>query len=283
MASDYDKIIKENIESVFLPVMDKLLNIQADSFEDIPYDVQVTIERKPDFIKRVINQNQSPYILHLEFQSTDETDMVYRMLEYRALLTRKHMTPVVQFVVYIGDSAPKMNTRIKQENLDYRFVLKNLRDYDHRTLLASDIPEEIILAILGDFNHQPPVEVLRTILQRLTQLTADDIKLQRYVRQLGVLSRLRNLQYETYKQIKQMPVEFDIETDYVFLRGKEAGIKQGVVEGLKEGREEGEKAEKRRLIVSMLRSGQLTDQQIATFADVPIAYVEKVRAAMGLQ
>ena len=100
---------------------------------------------------------------------------------------------------------------------------------------------------------------------------------------MGVLSRLRNLQYETYQQIKQMPVEFDIETDYVFLRGKEAGIKQGVVEGREEGREEGEKAEKRRLIVNMLRSGQLTDQQIATFADVSVAYVEKVRATVDLQ
>ena len=282
MANEYDKIIKENIEAVFLPVMDKLLGIQVDMSEDIPYDIQVTIERKPDFIKRVINQNQSPYILHLEFQSTDEGGMAYRMLEYRALLTRKYATPVVQFVIYIGDSTPKMNTRIQQENLDYRFVLKNLQDYDHRTLLASDVPEEIILAILGDFNDQPPVEVLRTILQRLTQLTADSIKLQKYIRQLGVLSRLRNLQYETYQQIKQMPVEFDIETDYVFVRGKEAGIKQGVVEGLKEGKEEGEKAEKRRLIINMLRSGQLTNQQIATFADVSMAYVEKVRDSIDL-
>ena len=87
MASDYDKIIKENIEAVFLPVIDKLLGIRSDgAFEELPDDMQVTIERRPDFMKRVAVEGALPYILHIEFQSTDKTDMVYRMLEYRALL-----------------------------------------------------------------------------------------------------------------------------------------------------------------------------------------------------
>ena len=37
MASDYDKIIKDNIEAVFLPVLDKLLSIRSDGvFEELP-------------------------------------------------------------------------------------------------------------------------------------------------------------------------------------------------------------------------------------------------------
>ena len=150
---------------------------------------------------------------------------------------------------------------------------------DYENLLASDIPEEIILAVLGDFKGKPPLDILRSILQKLVRLTPDKIKLQRYVKQLGVLSRLRNLQKETYQEIKTMAVEYDIETDYLFQQGKQEGIK----EGIKEGRDEGRKAAKEKLISNMLQSGQLTDQQIATFAGVPIAYVEKIKGADHLK
>lgn len=279
MANEYDKIIKENIEAVFLPVMDKLLGIRSDgSFEELPDDLQVTIERRPDFVKRVALEDAPPYILHLEFQSTDDTSMVYRMLEYRALLTRKYRMPVLQFVIYIGSKPPNMSVSLQQENLDYRFILKDIQDYDHENLLASDIPEEIILAVLGNFKGQPPPDIIRSILQKLIHLTSDKTKLQRYIRQLGVLSKLRNLQKETFQKIKTMAVEYDIETDYLFQQGKLEGVKEGIKEGIREGRDE----EKEKFVVNMLRSGQLTNQQIATFAEVSMAYVEKVRDTIDL-
>lgn len=175
----------------------------------------------------------------------------------------------------IGAVSPKMPTSLQQENLDFRFELKNIQDYACDNLLASDIPEEVILAILGDFKGKPPLDILRSILQKLTQLTSDKIKLQRYVKQLGVLSKLRDLQKETYQEIKTMAVEYDIETDYLFQRGKQ--------EGIKEGRDEGREAAKEKFISNMLQSGQLTDQQIATFAGVPMAYVEKIKDAAQLK
>ena len=69
-----------------------------------------------------------------------------------------------------------------------------------------------------------------------------------------------------------MAVEYDIETDYLFQRGKQKGIK--------EGRDEGREAEKQKFVFNMLKSGQLTDQQIATFAGVSIAYVERIKATI---
>ena len=272
MASDYDRIIKENIEAVFLPVIDKLPGIRSDgASEDLPGDLQVTIERRPDFIKKVAVENNSPYILHIEFQSTDETRMVYRMLEYRAILTRKYDMPVMQFVIYTEAEPPEMATLLQQENLDYQFVLKDLQEYDYENLLASGIPEEVILAILGNFKGQPPLDIIRTILKKLTQITSNTIKLQRYIKQLGVLSRLRNLQKETYQEVKTMAVEYDIETDYLFQQGE------------KKGKDEGRDETRRAIVTNMLQSGQLTDQQIATFAGVSIAYVKKVKASTKLK
>ncbi len=158
-------------------------------------------------------------------------------------------------------------------------MLINIQDYDDINQLAPDIPEEIILAVLGDFKSQPPVGVLRSILQKLTQLTSDKTKLQRYVKQLGVLLKLRNLQQETYQETKTIAVEYDIETDYLFQRGKQ----ERIVEGIKEGRNEGRETEKETFIINMLQSGQLTDQQVATCAGVLMAYVKKVKDAIQLK
>lgn len=51
MAQDYDKIFKENIEEIILPLTEKLLNIHPEKSEEIPDDLQRTIERKPEIAK----------------------------------------------------------------------------------------------------------------------------------------------------------------------------------------------------------------------------------------
>lgn len=48
MSQDYDKIFKENIEEIILPLAKKVLNIDPEGLEEIPDDLQHTIERKPD-------------------------------------------------------------------------------------------------------------------------------------------------------------------------------------------------------------------------------------------
>ncbi|WP_020602503.1 hypothetical protein [Spirosoma spitsbergense] len=50
MSQDYDKIIKENIEEIMLPLARKVLNLpEPAGIVEIPDDLQYTIERKPDF------------------------------------------------------------------------------------------------------------------------------------------------------------------------------------------------------------------------------------------
>jgi len=81
--SQYDKIIKENLE-VTMPVI----------------IIQYTKERKPDALKKVTDTKGDTYVLHLEFQIADEKEMVYRMVEYCAMLMRKYKLPVKQYVIF---------------------------------------------------------------------------------------------------------------------------------------------------------------------------------------
>ena len=79
MPNEYDKIFKENVEATILPIAEKLLRIHAEQLEEIPNDLQITLERKPDFTKKALDKNKQPFILHLEFQVDDEKHMVFRM------------------------------------------------------------------------------------------------------------------------------------------------------------------------------------------------------------
>ena len=270
MPNNYDKIIKENIERLILPIAERLLGIYVGELEEIPDDLQVTLERKPDFTKKTVDQHGKPFILHLEFQVDDVRTMVLRMQTYKALLQKKYPLPVEQFVIYLGKKRPKMKHTLRDliegEKTDYAFTLINIQDYNYRTLLASDVPEEIMLAILSDFQNEDPTEVVRQVLERLLKASADKTKLQRYIRQLTVLAQLRSLREETQKQIRTMPITFDITKDSLYIQGKQ------------EGKEEGKEEEKKKLIISFLKTTNLSVAEIAQAAEVSQKYVKELQA-----
>ena len=57
MANDYDWVLKENIEQVIIPIAEKLLGIHVGILEEIPDELQLTLERKPDFTKKAVDQH----------------------------------------------------------------------------------------------------------------------------------------------------------------------------------------------------------------------------------
>ena len=279
--NEYDRIIKENIEAVILPLSNKLFGIRPEAMEEITTDLQVTLERKPDVTRKITDQDGQPRILHIEFQTSNETEMVLRMQTYRALLQEVHQMPLRQFVVYLGQKNPTMKTSIAAlilgDDNNFRYDLINIHDYHYEQLVSSDIPEEILLAILGDFQNESPESVVARILERLLATSQDTLKLQRYIRQLVVMSKLRNLQNNTLQNIEKMPIEFDIENDVIYQRG----IKQGEERGEERGKERGEEKKKKEIIIEMLLDEVLSTEKIAAYAKVPVEYVQQLRQALN--
>ena len=256
MAQDYDKIFKENIEEIILPLAEKLLNIKIEKSEKITQDLQHTIERKPDFLKKVIHEDSSKdYILHIEFQVADEPEMAYRMLEYYAMLLRSHDLNLKQAVFFIGDKIPKMNTRIEKENLSFGFTLIDMQQIDYKQFINSKKPEEVILAILADFGKEDTIKVIQNILKQIKTLTKPNLKQKKYVKQLEILSKLRGLQSEIINQLEIMALTYDLENDIRFKQGEE---------------------KKAILAVKVLLKLSLPHQQIADSLEVPLEFVKKI-------
>jgi predicted transposase YdaD len=260
LANDYDKILKENIAVLFLPLSEKYLHIRIARTEELKDKLQTTIEKEPDFIRIVETDKAERFILHLEFQTQDEEDMIYRMQEYYGLLRRKYQVPVKQFVIYLGRKTSRMQTSLALEEIFTGFQLTSLRDYSYQSLLNSQIPEEIILAILSNFKEQKPAEVIRLILRRLYEIGTEEIVLRKYIRQLSVLARLRNLTKETHKQVQDMGLTYDITKDYLYQEGLEKGLEKG----------------KKEMIIELLKDGTLSVQKIAALAKVPVERVKEL-------
>jgi hypothetical protein len=71
-ASQYDKIIKENLEVTLPVIIRDVLGLDILLSEELPDDVQHTKERKPDALKKVTDTAGNTYVLQVEFQVEDE-------------------------------------------------------------------------------------------------------------------------------------------------------------------------------------------------------------------
>lgn len=66
----FDKIFKENVESLFLPLIAQKLDIDIQSFKPLKEKIQTRLEREMDFFYEVLTMGGKRFILHIEFQST---------------------------------------------------------------------------------------------------------------------------------------------------------------------------------------------------------------------
>lgn len=274
---EYDKIIKENITAILLTLGKKLLGFEIKNPQDLPEKLQTTIEREPDFLKRITLEEGQDIILHLEFQLTDEPKMVYRMAEYKGIIQRKYELPVRQFVIYLGAKQPKMRTVLKPEEQITGFELRNIHTLPLQAALDSNIPEEIVLSILTDFPKADINQVIEQIVTKLRSVATDEAQLKKSLQQLITLSRIRKFEKETEKKIEAMPITYDIENDYLYTKGIKQGIKQGIEKGIERGEEKGRWNEKVRIIEKMLRKNALDLEEIASFAEVSIDEVIKIK------
>ena len=282
--AEFDKILKENVEAVFLPLVEEMLGFSIKESFELKDKVQTTIERESDFLKRVIDQNGKEWILHLEFQTTNDPKMIYRMAEYRAILQRKYELPVRQLVIYLGSEKPKMRNLLSKEEQITGFELHDIKNSSLQSTLNSKVPEGIILSILTDYKKADAEKVIDEIIYKLQQVSKSESELRKSIKQLLILSRLRKLEVKIKHKVNDMPITYDIKTDGLYNEGREEGLLEGIEKGLMEGREEGreEGIEKNRfqIISKALSQRILTIKQIAEMAEVSIDYVLSIQSEL---
>ena len=268
----YDKVIQENLPSLIQAIVEKHLRLDTIAIEPIKLTFQRTIERKPDYLGKITDAEGNPLLLHLEFQTANKAEMIFRMNEYQGLILRKMQLPMLQYIIYMGHEPFRMATEFVHPDYTYRCRAWDVSKVPYQTFVASDIPEEIMLAICADYGEQPSNVVIRTILQRLKKVSSQERLLLRYVNQLTILSNMRKLEQETITESKAMDITGNIEEFELYQMGRKEGEKKGEKKGKKEGEKEA--------ISALLKSQLLTPEQIAQTLNVPLKYVQELQAKL---
>ncbi len=279
--SQYDKIVKENLEAAIPALIERLLHIYPIESEELPDDLQHTKERKPDALKRIRDKSGNIFILHLEFQVADDPDMVYRMGDYCVMLAQTYRLPIRQYVLFMGSKAPKMPTELNTGDSIIRYNLVSFQQINHELFLKSDKPEEILFALLADFGQKPPEFILERIVNRIHQTATGSLAFERYISQLRVLVQLRKLQPVLETVMEKLTQYFKEQEDPFYRKGQrlgfdlglESGKKQGLEQGKKQGLEQGKKL----VVLNLLKETTFSVEEIARLAEVPLELVQAIK------
>lgn len=171
-----------------------------------------------------------------------------------------------------------MKTKLAANEVFRQFEVLDIQKLDFSQMLQSQIPEEIILAILCDYKDHQGEQIIRTIIQKLQVVSQSPNELEKYVLQLAFLSDLRNLGEETFKIAEHMSISFNIENSFLYKKG----IAKNQEELEAKDKELAAKDASIRLgVVNLLLSKLLTDQQIADFLNLSIEYVQEIKDSIS--
>jgi hypothetical protein len=113
-----------------------------------------------------------------------------------------------------------MKNSIKIDNLDYKYVIIDMRDLPCESFLYSNDPSALVLAMLCDFEGKDKQMVVNTILKRLKELN-DEREYRNYLKMVNVFSTNRGLEKEVEKGVEMLTV--DIEKTPFYKIGVERG------------------------------------------------------------
>jgi predicted transposase YdaD len=221
----YDKIIKENALELFKAFTPA--SVWTD-INPLPGKLQSTLERELDMLYMVTEADGTRMLVHMEFQTTPDPEMHYRMLVYFGLISQKYKLPVWQMVIYLGTKPHRMIERYAARRSNFEYDIIALNELDPQRFISSQVPEVIIFAVFAKFGKEQTEQVLRSIIIKLQQCCQDLNKLKKYHAQLLNLARLRKFDHLLIENFNTMPIYIeleDVETDYLYNKGKLDGTR----------------------------------------------------------
>jgi predicted transposase YdaD len=180
----------------------------------------------------MVGETADGSLVHLELQSTNDSDMALRMAEYALAVYRHFRQFPQQTVLYVGRAPLTMPETLTGHSLAFRFRVVDVRELDGDALLTSGNPEENVIAVLMRLRGDRRAAV-REILERIAEIDPD--RRQVALREFVILAGLRSLREIIREETKTMPILDDImEHDILgpaIRQGLEQGLQQGLVKG----------------------------------------------------
>ena len=150
----------------------------------------------------MLGETSAGELVHIELQSTNQSHMARRMMEYAVDINRQFGRFPAQIVLYVGNAPTRMKSRMVEPWGTFEYRLVDVRELDAEPLLASDRVEENVIAVLMRLGNK--IEAVRRILARIE--AAEPVERGAALEELTILGGLRKLGAVLKREIKQMPI-----------------------------------------------------------------------------
>jgi hypothetical protein len=145
-------------------------------------------------------------LVHIELQSTNDSQMPLRMAEYCLAIYRAQSKWARQLVLYVGREPLRMAAQLRGPQFFSEHALLDIRDVDSEPLISSPHVSDNVIAMLG--RVPDAATAARRVLGRIATLEPD--ARMRYLRLLFVIGGLRGMEDLLEKEVSTMPVYIDI-------------------------------------------------------------------------
>jgi len=253
-----------------------LTNSQVTQVENVEY--ASVKQRRTDLVAWLANGE----LLHLELQSRNDDSMLWRELEYCALIAERYQQIPLQIVLYVGNAPADFQTRIETTDLKYHYHLVDIKQLDCTTLLESNSLSDNLLALLGKLQNK--AQAIQRIMHKIAQLPK--MKRADMLEKLSILAGLRPTELPPLiRQEATMPITLDLEENPLFVEiferhtqrgiqiGEQRGEQRGIQIGEQRGKQQGEMTVLHRLLEK--RFGTLPQWVEIRLAQATLAELEQ--------
>jgi len=214
----------------------------------------------------MLGETQAGDLVHIELQSTNDSNMALRMAEYCLGVYRQLGRFPQQVLVYVGEAPMRMAAELHGPGIRYSYRLVDVRELDGERLLESPRVGDNIVALLTRLANVRTA--VRRVIARIAQLRPGEREAA--LGQLVTLAGLRKLGTVIEEEARKMPILNDI-LDHEVL-GRE--YKKGLQVGAQQGRQEGKLDLLRHQIEK--RFGPLPSWAEQRLAQLPIPEIETI-------
>ncbi|WP_077325381.1 Rpn family recombination-promoting nuclease/putative transposase [Virgibacillus siamensis] len=273
----HDQLFKELIHhffeeflEAFFPEVSEYVDFQSIKplSEEVFTDMHEGDARRLDIVVETRLKNQDAVIIvHIEPQSSTQSDFHERMYLYFSLLYNKYRKPIIPIAVYTYDESleqREFNMSFPFHRvLTFNFFTLHLRKKNWRDYIRSNNPVAAALLSKMGYSESERIQVKKEFLRMLAKMKLDPAR-QRWI--YGFFERYLKLdereEGELMKEIRQMgDAEMLSELPISY---EEKGIAKGMEKGMEKGKQLGKLEEAKRVAKEMLKE------------DAPIDFISRV-------
>ena len=227
----------------------------------------------------LILKQSDEFVLHAEFQTEPDSEMPFRMADYRLRVYRRYpKKQMYQVVIYLKQTSSQLVYQNSFTLEQTRHSFHIIRMWEQPTEVFLEAPGLLPFAVLSRQSEQSQ-EVLRQVARKIdiiperrvqANVTASAAILAGLVLEKDLIRRVlrREIMRESviYQEILQEGLD----------EGIEQGIEQGIERGIEQGREQGREQERQEVAVKLLQEGMSTEK-VASITGLSVEAVQRLQ------